>query len=280
MKLLFLGDTHGNTTWVDLVIETAHTHKVDWMIQVGDFGYWEHVKSGKHFLDETSKNLRAQDVQLVFIDGNHENHPMLRRRYGPSSATHETHPEYGFWKVRDNLFYAPRAHRWNWDGVKFMSMGGAYSVDKQCMDHQYASGCVKGCPNCRVTGRSWWPEEATTDAEIDEGIEGGLVDVLITHDTPDGVQGAIFGPPGGLDRQNRWPESRENRQRIKRLVTQTHPFALVHGHYHHRNTEMYRFAYGDGGDELAWWETLIEGLACDEMSGAALIWTTEGLTRR
>lgn len=265
MKLLFLGDTHGNTPWVDLIIQTAYENDIDWIVQVGDFGYWEHTRSGKFFLDETSKNLKAQDQHLVFIDGNHENHPMLRERYGPSNDPHhKLHPEFGFWKIRDNLWYSPRANRWTWDGVKFMSMGGADSIDK----------------GTRKVGVSWWWDEITSDEEIDEGIDGGLVDILITHDCPEGVRGAIAGPIDALENQTKFPDSKANRQRIKRLVTSVRPFALVHGHYHHRNTEMYRFAYGDGGDELAWWETLIEGLDCDRRSGAALIWTTEGLARR
>lgn len=263
MKLLFLGDTHGNTSWVDNVIATAANHDIDWIVQLGDFGYWEHKRSGVEYLFCVQAALEEHDQHMVFIDGNHENHPVLRRNYGPEAEKHRVHPDYGFWRVRDRLWHAPRAHRWKFDAVQFMSMGGAYSIDK----------------NTRKVGTSWWWEELTTDEEIDQGIAGGLVDVLLTHDCPAGVQGAIW-EQGGLDRQkDRWPESLQNRERLKRLVTQVRPYALVHGHYHHRNTEMYRFAYGDDEGHVVQWETLIEGLACDEMNGAALIWTTEELQR-
>lgn len=271
MKILFLGDTHGNFAWVHDVIDTAKEHDVDWIVQLGDFGYWEHKKHGVDFLHGVQAELAGTDpymgehpLDMVFIDGNHENHPVLRRNYGPEAENHRTHPEYGFWRVRDNLWHAPRAHRWLFDGVQFMSMGGAYSIDKEF----------------RKVGVSWWWEELTTDEEIDAGIAGGLVDILLTHDCPAGVQGAI-DEYGGLDRQkDRWPDSLANRVRIKRLVEQVRPFALVHGHYHHRNTENFRFPFGDEDGNVVYWNTLIEGLACDQMSGAALVWVTEELPRR
>lgn len=259
MKLLFLGDTHGNTGWVHLIIETAKEHDIDWIVQVGDFGYWEHKKHGVDYLFAVETFLEEAGKQLVWLDGNHENHPVLRRNYGPESDKHITHEEHGFWRIRDHIWYAPRGHRWDWDGVKFMSLGGAYSIDK----------------NFRKVGSSWWWEELITEEEVEQAIEGGLVDIMVTHDCPDGVQGAIPAE-GGLDRQkDRWPESLENRRKLARVVQAVRPFALVHGHYHHRNTEMYRYPV-EGGYAT----TLIEGLACDEMSGAALIWTTEELSRR
>lgn len=256
MRLLFLGDTHGNTNWVQLVIETAKEHDVDWIVQVGDFGYWEHKQHGVDFLFDVQAVLDDNDMQMVWIDGNHEAHPIVRRNYGPSSDRHQVHPEFGFWRIRDNLWHAPRGHRWVWDDVKFLALGGAYSIDK----------------GFRKVGSSWWWEELITEDEVDDAIAGGAADVMVTHDCPAGVQGAI-PELGGLDRQkDRWPESLENRRKLRRVVDEVRPFALVHGHYHHRNTEL--LPLDDG------WEVLIEGLACDEMSGAALIWITEELARR
>ena len=39
MKLLFAGDWHGDEGWAEEVLVTAATRGVDWVVQVGDFGF-------------------------------------------------------------------------------------------------------------------------------------------------------------------------------------------------------------------------------------------------
>jgi hypothetical protein len=279
MKILFVGDTHGNSAWLDLVIEEAENHNVGWIMQLGDFGYWEHKNSGVMFLAFLQDKLESTNQQLVWLDGNHENHPVLRRTYGPSAEKHQTHSEHGFWRIRNRIWHASRGHRWTWDDVTFLALGGAYSIDQYCSHHRYATSYPKGCPSCRVPGKSWWPQETITEDEMALAKAGGLVDVMVTHDCPDGVQGAI-PDHGGLDRQkDRWPESKANRVRLAEVVKFVRPFTLIHGHYHWRNTETWSFPYGDETGELAWWPVLIQGLACDGMPGNCLLIDTKEMSR-
>jgi hypothetical protein len=41
-----------------------------------------------------------------------------------------TRPD-GFVEVTDRILWAPRGHRWTWQGVRFLALGGAFSIDRQ-----------------------------------------------------------------------------------------------------------------------------------------------------
>ena len=56
-------------------------------------------------------------------------------------------------------------------GLTVGALGGAYSVDQEY----------------RTAGKDWWPNEEPTTSEARKLMNGGPVDVLITHDVPAGV---------------------------------------------------------------------------------------------
>src|SRR4051794_7894659 len=170
MRILVAGDVHRKGAWFGELCRAAQEQDADVILQVGDFGYWEHKAVGVDFLDEVEGHLAALGRDCVWIDGNHENHAMLRAAYGPG-------PD-GFVPVRQRLSYAPRGHRWTWDGVGFMALGGAPSFDQWM----------------RTPGESWWPEETVTDDEAATAVAGGPVDVLVSHDCPAG----LFPPPAAV----------------------------------------------------------------------------------
>lgn len=233
-RLLLLGDVHGNDAWFDFACVNAVRRGCQAILQLGDFGYWEHRQGGVNFLDIASANLTEHDLICVWIDGNHENHEVLRLNYGPGGGRHAPTPE-GWWMIRPRLFYAPRGSRWTWSGTQFLACGGAYSVDKQW----------------RRLGTEWWPEETITVDEADECCDGGLCDVLVAHDAPAEAEGVI-PPDGTWDRKkDAYPESLANRVLLQRIVDTTHPKLVVHGHYHTRNSTVL-----DSG-------VRVEGLHCD-----------------
>jgi hypothetical protein len=91
---------------------------------------------------------------------------------------------------------------------------------------------------------SWWPQEEINDAERDRAMEGGEVDVMLTHDKP-------------LVAKPRWnrkniPECIPNQEQIQKVVDATQPTLLVHGHLH--------FAYEDKIQSTG---TFVKGLDCD-----------------
>ena len=78
-RVLAVGDLHGNLAWTKRVIQESVEAGTSTILQLGDFGYWPHTPDGARFLEAVSKDLQDADVNLFFIDGNHENFDELDR---------------------------------------------------------------------------------------------------------------------------------------------------------------------------------------------------------
>lgn len=242
MKILVAGDTHGNAAWWSRLIEYAVKQKCKIIVQLGDFGYWEHTAEGKRFLDRLQRKLERAGITVYFIDGNHENHPMLWEMYPPEDD--------GFCDVRANLRYIPRGHAWTWDGVRFMGLGGAYSIDKGWRLDQEEW--------LHAPRTLWWPTELISEMDAQRAVGAGKVDVLFSHDCPWGVN------LPGID--GRFPVSNANRQVLAHVVAKTRPDLLMHGHYHMRNSDVLDIAVGASrrcGEHVNWHRVRIEGFDCD-----------------
>lgn len=203
MKVLLAGDTHGDLRHVVYLIHCAAQQGCDRIVQVGDFGYWPHLEP---FHEYVAAAARSAAMTVYWLDGNHENFDALEKTVDMQA----TEPQ----EMEDNLWYLARGSAWEWDGCRFLALGGAPSVDKE---H-------------RVEGESWWPQELLTEPEIERARNHGPADVLLTHDAPDGVC-PIVGPWYKGD-----PLSQHHRQIISAVTQAVQPKILVHGHYHHRYT--------------------------------------------
>ena len=231
-KLLIAGDVHGNERWVGSLCKLARRYGCDAILQLGDFGYWPHTTAGRRFLEHVEWHAERNGVECVYwIDGNHENHDLL--------AELESGPD-GMVAIGDRCRYLPRGLRWDWRGVRFGALGGAFSVDRRE----------------RVQGESWWPAEVTTDADV-ERLGDGPLDVLVTHDAPEGTPLRGLGLPP-VDQVL----ADEVRARIRSAVESTGPRLLLHGHWHHRYSHELTWPTTVDG-ELAWRATQVEGLAAD-----------------
>lgn len=159
-------------------------------------------------------------MNIYAIPGNHEdwetllNLPVTDDGWWPIEDPHGA--SWGHRSTR--IWMAPRGHRWEWDGVKFLAVGGGYSVD--WLD--------------RVPGISWFPEEQICDEDVQRAVQGGDTDILLVHDAPLGAQGVLGPDPweGGKS----IPEAMAHRGLIRDIFDQTHPKMVLHGHYHHRNS--------------------------------------------
>ena len=74
---MVVGDVHGNTVFMRSAIERASVRGINTILQVGDFGYWPHTKSGEKFLKDLERFAAERNVTVWWIDGNHENHEWL-----------------------------------------------------------------------------------------------------------------------------------------------------------------------------------------------------------
>ncbi len=232
MFYMVAGDTHGDSEHCKYLIEQAEKNNIDVIVQLGDFGYWEHSKDGQLFLKYLNEALKRAGINLFWLDGNHENHTKLREDYGVDIENPEPVG------IRSNIVYLPRATTWEWQGIRHMAVGGAWSIDYKF----------------RTPGRSWWPEEMISTEEEKLAISRGPVDILLTHDVPDGVDINTHFAIQGRDFLKADVQSQLNRETVRRIVDGVRPKLLVHGHYHLRYS-----------DKLItnWGEVQIEGYNCD-----------------
>jgi len=217
-RILFAGDVHGNLSHVRRLLAVAIRERCDRIVQLGDFGYWPHMSD---FDDEVAELSAKAGIAWYWLDGNHENFDALEDAVDMASPVPVL--------MANGLTYLPRGCTWEWDGVRFMAFGGGYSIDKQW----------------RVEGSSWWPQELPTRLEQERALEATVVDVLLTHDAPEGTC-PIINPGYKGDEI-----SSANRRWITELATTHDPDILIHGHYHHR--------YSADLDGIR-----VEGLDCDE----------------
>ena len=219
MKILVAGDTHGNQGHLRYLIRMANAHDCSRIFVVGDFGYWEHTREGREFLDEVNHYALNQAMLVYFCDGNHDKTSLLVDKYQEVSD-HE-----GFLKVRDFIRYASRGHRWDWGGLRFIALGGAYSIDKG-----WRLAMEKQHPGKYPLESLWFPEEEMSDEDMDAILKDtSPVDIIMAHDMPRGSD-----PGWGRDSPQ---ECHHNQDRLARAVRVLDPKLYFHGHLHY----PYRF---------------------------------------
>lgn len=147
--------------------------KDDIVLIAGDFGLvFTGGKTENHWLDWLDK----RPWTTLFIDGNHENFPLLlsypeEERFGGTVGV--LRPSVLHLKKRGGVYTIGARRVW--------CFGGAPSFDK----------------NERTEGKSWWAEEEANAEERDYArkvlADGAEVDFALTHDAPLSLQKKIYG---------------------------------------------------------------------------------------
>jgi len=213
-RLGILGDTHGNAGVVIHALEKFSNQGITKILQVGDFGFWPGHR-GRLFLATMNNVLRKRGQTLYVTPGNHEDYTFLK-----------TLPvrEDGWAEAKSHILVAPRGLRWEWEGVSFVSLGGAPSVDR----------------GWRVDAMRkndfpiWWEEEDITPGDILKTVQGGPADVMVAHDAPFGVpqiEKRIAGNPNGF-RPEDLAYAYLGRNKMSHVVDIVRPKVFLHGHYH------------------------------------------------
>jgi hypothetical protein len=235
--VLVVGDLHGNHQAARRAFVTAKRRKADVIFQVGDFGYWPHADGGA-FVLACAEYAEMVGIDLYWVDGNHENHPMLNNLIAGllKEGGHEDPI-----KIDNGIFYVPRGCVLEWCGRRLLGLGGAYSIDKEwrlkedrerrkrVRDQVLAKGGQATPIEAAILGAetwSWWPGEEITEADAARAKSVGAVDVMFTHDKP------ISSSP----RWNRkaFPECEPNQRAIQDVMAVVRPSVLMHGHLHFR----------------------------------------------
>lgn len=203
IKIMVLGDVHGQTKWLVDRIKFAKKVGADKILQVGDFGLWTHEAEGHRFLDAANEVLRNNGLKLYFVGGNHENwdHLDWHEKCGAKDFN-------GHVFIRSHILYTGRENRWIWDGKTFQAVGGAYSIDR----------------NLRTVSKDLWLQEEVPERVVWKIENVGLQsDYLFTHDSPSCV------PYGNLKPD---AQSTVHRALMDRIGKVTRPNLWFHGHYH------------------------------------------------
>lgn len=206
-RIMFAGDWHMNPGWAVNAAVHAHEQGADVIIHAGDFGYTFRPK----FLLALGTVLEDLGIKLLFVDGNHDDHHYLAQIPVDDNGLRPIYTPH--------IWHLPRGFRWTWDGITFLALGGAHSVDRQWRLH---------------SGAMWHPEERITAGQATEAAAAGHADIMITHDCPariiiPGIDDRI-GPPPFPPSEIR--TSDQHRDRIGGVADIVQPHLLIHGHYH------------------------------------------------
>ncbi len=222
-KYYVVGDTHSDLSFCARIMRAAEKNNVHTIFQVGDFGIWDHTDDGVYFLDKMSELSIQRGIEWYVTLGNHENYDSVERYESVSGRGN-------FIKVRDNItIIGNKAGMFELNGLRFASLGGAYSIDK------YA----------RVPGKSWWQQEMINYddiAHLEHLVDiHGAADILLTHDAPT----SLPTWPGFVKDD---PYSEGSRKMMDIAYDIARPKIWFHGHYHkmltYRHNDSYVYGLG------------------------------------
>lgn len=215
-RIAVVGDLHANQAVTARTLAAAAADGCGTVVSVGDLGVaW--LGDGDRFVNWLDHQLAVHDLTMVFVDGNHEGWPRLAELRGDQPGR--------LHRLGERLVWADRGARWCWQGVRFGALGGAYSIDAYR----------------RHAGWDWFPDLEQPDAaEVARLVEGGVCDVLVTHDAPSEVP-LVSRYPEGCDAE---VASRAARELVSAAVVGTDAATVFHGHWHHRHDTRVRIGAG------------------------------------
>lgn len=212
-KIAFLGDLHGNTNNAYKLIDFIMEHdNPDLLIQVGDMGVMGELF--EKYLNELNKKLESYNIELWFIDGNHENFNWLLNK---------VKNPHGLNSITSKIKYIPRGTMLTLGKKNFYFCGGAFSIDKFM----------------RTIYKSWWPQEILSKEETEELINyynenysNYKIDYFISHDTP---LFEHYQDDSIFMNQSDFYEDYSHKINLRKIYELTKAPKIIHGHYHRFN---------------------------------------------
>lgn len=196
--VLFLGDTHGDTEAIEEGFAAAARSNAAAVVSVGDLWYQPRTDTFNDVVSSVLAGIQHAGCPLYLVDGNNDDADALLGD-GEAGSTVE---------VGDGFIYASRGATWNVEGVSFAAFGGAVTFRR----------------DGRTVGVDLFNNEVASDLDLQRALKGGRVDVLVTHDAPEGAPMPKTLKGGGPDEVNR--------KRVLQVLEARTPNLVVHGHYH------------------------------------------------
>ena len=167
-KFFITGDKHRNFDRVKKFCHDMNTRRQDVLIILGDagFNYYDDNRD-----DELKKEISALNITLFCLHGNKENRPQNVGTYGIRSFCGGKvyyEPKY------PNIYFAIDGEIYTFEGKKYMTVGGAHSVDKM---------------RCLEEGTPFWYDEMPDDTvkiTVEKNLhnEGNKIYGMMTHTCP------------------------------------------------------------------------------------------------
>lgn len=164
--IYFTGDTHGGYRSIIKFANRFHLLRTDVIVILGDAGY--NYYGGERDA-EAKLHLSHVKPTILCIHGNHE----IRPANIPSYKTKEWNGGIVWYEEEyPNLLFAKDGELYALNGLNYLAIGGAYSVDKHLRIRR---------------GAGWWEDEQPSDETkryVEEQIRAHKVDVILSHTCP------------------------------------------------------------------------------------------------
>lgn len=213
-RVAFAGCWHARREFVEDAMRHAKEHGADVIVHTGDLLYT--YPSANKMLMEMERVAEDLDMFVVSVRGNHDD-PALFKKAATSTRRRNKNGVVsdGFARFSSRILHAPNGLHWNWQGVEFVALGGAFSVDRAA----------------RVRDVSYWEGEVATPREIGAVKRGGRATVVVTHDIPAGTH-LPFGPT----RPDWWDiaSAEKHRRGLRGAIDVVRPDWVIGGHMHFR----------------------------------------------
>lgn len=213
------GDWHGDIEWAKACVRWLAKEGFTRALHVGDFAIG--FQNNRQYTKPLNHLCSQLGIKLYITPGNHENYDVIE-----SLPVIESGEDAGWQQLASHLLVAPRGLRWNWDDVKFVSLGGGNSIDFRQ----------------RLQGKDWWRAEQITMGDIAKVEAGGAADVMIAHVAPNAAK---YDLDGSYWRAEDVRYSDESRMAMDIALDAVRPKLFFHGHYH---TSKVQRVIVDGAD--------------------------------
>ena len=209
MSIYITGDCHRSFERfsTDNFPEQKEMTKDDYVIILGDFGYWDNTAHNEWWMNW----LNNKPFTTLFVDGNHENFDMLKAL--PTENWNGGKVQ----KIKDSVIHLMRGEVYNLQGSTFWCFGGAQSHDIQdgilepnAPDFKLKKAELdKRGAMYRINHLSWWAEEMPNRMEMEFGLStledyGHKVDYILTHDAPFKAMYLVYPGYIELNRLNKY----------------------------------------------------------------------------
>jgi predicted phosphodiesterase len=155
--LLVFGDLHCDRRHLRGLVERAVEERCDALISLGDLFYLPREPEGRRFLRSAGALLRQARLELMLVDGNHDDAESLASARARRSALGPVPLGY-------RLHHLPAGTRFRIGRLRCLAYGGAFPVRSPRAD------------------RDWYRTVARERAALQRLASGGEVDLLFCHD--------------------------------------------------------------------------------------------------